>query len=75
MTLREYLLLDNANRLKEENEWDRTRNVMTAIINYAGFGASEAIAVSDVIQLSKDLEDVIKPISSVDQARVLIDNM
>lgn len=77
MTLNEYVVAANAYRLREEDEWNRTRNLMAVIMNFAGMGVDKdgAVTPSDIIQLSMDDEDIVTPIATKEEALRLIETM
>jgi hypothetical protein len=57
---------------REENEWDRTRNLMAFIATFAGMGATKVMQPSEVMSLQKDLIDRIMPTRSYKEAMELL---
>jgi hypothetical protein len=57
---------------REENEWDRTRNIMAFLATFGGMGAKKVVQPSEVISLHKDMLDKIKPIRSYKEAMELL---
>ena len=75
MTLTEFLLLTTAYSDRQEDEWERTAHIMSAVMNFSGMGLKEPIAANEIFSLRKHQEDVLKPITSWEEARELIDIM
>jgi len=75
MTLNQFLVISAAHDDREEDEWDRTANIMASVMNFAGLGASDPISPQDIFELRKYQEEKIVPISSWDEARELISEM
>lgn len=75
MTLVEFMLLMNAYNLKQEEEWDRTRHMMAVVMNFGGMGMTDPVDPKDIINLRRDNEDKVMPITTIEEARELIEGM
>jgi hypothetical protein len=59
---------------REENEWDRTRNIMAFIATFSGMGAKKAVDPTEIMPLYKDLLEKIKPIRTYKEAMDLLES-
>lgn len=59
---------------REENEWDRTRNLMAFIATFAGMGSKEVVDPTKIMKLHKDRVIVVKPIRTYAQAIDLLNS-
>lgn len=71
VTLSQFQLIATGYQLKEEKEWNRTRHIMYSVINFAGFGAKEALPPEQIISLQCDTENQKKPIRTMYQVMQL----
>lgn len=75
MTLIDVALVLEAENKKQEDNWNIARTLMATVINNAGFGSTEAMTPMEVLPLPMDEEDVIRPITTVEEAKELIEGM
>lgn len=75
MTLAEYAIVSNAYDLRNEDEWERTAHIVTAVMNFSGMGASDPVSPDKLYELRKYEGDLIRPITSEEEARELIERM
>jgi len=68
VTLSQFQLILTGYQRRRDHEWNQTRHIMTAVINYAGWGAKDYIPPERVIELHSDLENTKQPIRSMKQA-------
>lgn len=60
---------------REENEWDRTRNLMAFIATFSGMGAKKAVSATELMPLHKDRALTIKPVRSHKDAMDLLESL
>lgn len=75
MTLKDFQLITTAYLEREEDEWDRTAHIMSAVVNYAGMGVSEPIQAQDIFDLRKYQDDSVRPITSWEELKDMIEKM
>lgn len=75
MTLKDAVLITSAGRLKEEDEWDRTRNLMAAVMNFSGFAVEDSVHPADLVPLSIDRLNEPPQVKSADDALELLKEM
>ncbi|WP_343321421.1 hypothetical protein [Sphingobacterium multivorum] len=75
MTLNDVMLVMEAQNKKDEDNWNIARTLIATVINHSGFGTTEAISPSEVIHLRMDDENIVRPITTVEEARELIEGM
>jgi len=75
MTLKEFLLITTAYSDRQEDEWERTAHLMSAVINYGGMGVTEPIQAQEIFDLRKHQEGKVEPITSWEEAMELIESM
>ena len=71
-TLREFNLRLIGYRRRQEREWDRTRHLMAYVFNFGGMGATEVKQPKDIYPLDIDGDIGIRPITTRNQAMVLL---
>jgi hypothetical protein len=71
-TLKEFFLLLNGYYRRNEEEWDRTRNIMAFQLNYGGLGLKNPKRPQDIIKLKRDEAKVKKPIRTLAQAMEML---
>lgn len=65
LTLSEFNKVATGYNEREEDAWDRTRHVMSSIINYGGMGGGKKYySPQEVLSLSKDKEEAVVHINS-----------
>jgi len=57
---------------REEEHWDRTRNIMAFIATFGGMGSKEVVDPGKIMRLGKDRIAVIKPIRTYTGAMELL---
>jgi len=62
----------NGYQRRNEEEWDRTRNLMAFQLNYGGMGAKKPYMPSDIMRLSRDTAHIKKPIKTLLQAMKIL---
>lgn len=72
ITLLEFNMVLEGFIAREENEWDRTRTVMSYIRTFAGMGASKYWTPEEILGLNKDKVNQPKPIRTYKQAIELL---
>lgn len=75
MTLKDVLLVMQAERQKQEEKWDIARHLMATVMNFSGIGTRDPVSPLDIMALAMDEEDRITPITSIEEALELIENM
>jgi|GEM_PF-4823964 hypothetical protein len=75
MTLNDVMLVMESQTKKDEDNWNIARTLIASVINHSGFGVTEAISPTDVMHLRMDDEDIIRPITTVEEAIELIEGM
>lgn len=75
MTLKDFLLITTAYSDRQEDEWERTAHLMSAVINYGGMGVTEPIQAQEIFGLRKHQEGKVEPITSWEEAMELIESM
>lgn len=72
LTLRDFNLMFTGYQRRQDVENNRTRQVMTFILNYGGMGANEYFPAEKVWPLAMDKEDEKKMITSLRMAKDLL---
>lgn len=72
VTLSQLQLIVTGFQRREDREWRRTREIVGAVVNYAGWGAKDFIPASNLIPLYSDKEDTKQPIRTLKQAIQLL---
>jgi hypothetical protein len=62
----------NGYQRRNEEEWDRTRNLMAYQLNFGGMGTKKPYLPSDIIRLRRDEINVKRPIKSMLQAMKIL---
>lgn len=62
-------------RRRTEEQWDMTRHIMLYSRVYGGMGSEEPVSVTDVMPLRRDEDDTVRPVTSVEEAKELLNNM
>lgn len=75
LTLLEFNMVLEGWISREENEWDRTRNLMAFIATFAGMGAKKAISAAEIMPLYKDKAQSIRPIKTHKEALDLLHSL
>lgn len=52
-----------------------TRHIMLYSRVYGGMGSEEPVSVRDVVPLRRDEDDTVRPVTSVEEAKELLNNM
>lgn len=72
LTLKEFNLMYTGYFRREEREWNRTRLLMTYILNYAGMGATQFKQPQEVWPLDMDKKFIRPKIKTIAQAMRLL---
>lgn len=73
LTLAQFNLMFTGHLRREENEWDKTRNIMSFILNYGGNGGKKLYQPDQVLPLHKDKKKkTVKKITSDKEAYELL---
>ena len=72
LTLRDFNLMLTGYQRREDIENNRTRQIMTFILNYGGMGASEYFSAEKVWPLSIDKENEKRMITNLRMAKELL---
>lgn len=75
MTLVQFLIIASAYEDRQEDEWERTAHLMSAVINYGGMGVSEPIKAEDIFNLRKHQDESKKPITTWDELKEMLEEM
>lgn len=59
---------------RDEEEWDRVRNLMAVVINHAGLGSRTPVTGPGLIALEKDKVFVKKAITTTEEAYELLES-
>ena len=62
-------------RRRTEEQWDMTRHIMLYSRVYGGMGSEEPVSVTDVMPLRRDEADKVRPITTTDGAKELLNQM
>jgi hypothetical protein len=57
---------------KQEQEWDRTRHIMSYVVSFAGMGGGKFYKPSDVLPLALDMEGEKRMITTMHMAMLLL---
>ncbi len=58
--------------MRQADEWDRTRNILASIANWAGKVSKRQLSPKELIKLERDKEEDISPIRDEYEARELV---
>lgn len=72
LTLKDFNLMLTGYYRRQDHEWNRTRHIMSFILNYGGMGASDHYKPQDIWPLQMDKEDEKKMITTIHQAIELL---
>lgn len=71
-TLRDFDLMMTGYQRRQERDWDRTRHIMSYILNFSGWGAKEFQYPKDILPLNIDKENERRKITTLKQALALL---
>lgn len=62
-------------RRRTEEQWDMTRHIMLYSRVYGGMGSEDPVSVTDVMTLRRDEADKVRPITTTEGAKELLNQM
>lgn len=62
-------------RRRTEEQWDMTRHIMLYSRVYGGMGSEEPVSVRDVVPLRRDEADTVRPVTTNEGAKELLNQM
>lgn len=62
-------------RRRTEEQWDMVRHIMLYTRVYGGMGSEEPVSVTDVMTLRRDEADKVRPITTTEGAKELLNQM